>query len=150
MKIVGRLYFIHIFAWLAIWLATYYPGLDVVLAFAYLLIIFLQIRSLGDESGGRAAAVFLAWQAPGIVFSVLILLPWSFWGLKEYAFFLLMFWYTPVVPLLSLLQWVIAGYPLYYFLLLAMPLIYGLLFIIFVFTHRKQPAFSSSRIRCPP
>ncbi|HOB11652.1 MAG TPA: hypothetical protein PLM20_00890 [Syntrophomonadaceae bacterium] len=145
MKTIARLYFIHIFAWLAVWLATYYPGLDIVLAVLYLLIITMQIRSLGGETKCRAIKVFLIWQAPGIVFSLISLLPWSWWGIKEYAFFLLMFWYTPVVPLLSLLQWVVAGYPIYYYLLLAMPLIYGLIFM--VLTRIKQPVLSSSRIR---
>jgi len=145
MKIVARLYFIHIFAWLAIWLATYYPGLDIVLAVVYLVIICDQMRSLAKGSKCKGVAGFILWQAPGIIFSLISLLPWSWWGIKDYAFFLLMFWYTPVVPLLSILQWVIAGYPLYYYLLLAMPLIYGLLFTAAI--QLKQPVFSASRIR---
>lgn len=145
MRIVARLYFIHIFAWLAIWLAGYYPGLDILMAAAYLLVISAQIRSLHKDSKYAAAKVFFIWQAPGIIFSLISLLPWLWWGIKEYAFFLLMFWYTPVIPLLSLLQWVVAGYPLYYYLLLALPLIYGLLFI--ALTRNKQPVYRSSRIR---
>jgi hypothetical protein len=41
--IILRLYFIHIFGWLAVWLAMHYPGLDLVLAIMYLLIISASI-----------------------------------------------------------------------------------------------------------
>lgn len=148
MKSVARLYFIHIFAWLAIWLASYYPGLDVILAVIYLVIIASQLRLLGIDSPCQAVSGFFLWQAPGIIFSLASLLHWSWWGLKEYAFFLLMFWYTPVIPLLSLLRGGLAGYPLYYYLLIAMPLLYALLCIALIYI--KKPVARSSRIRYLP
>jgi hypothetical protein len=143
--IILRLYFIHIFAWLAVWLAMHYPGLDLVLAIMYLLIISAEIRSLRRYAKGVSWSSFLIWQAPGIVFSLIISIPWSWWGLKEYSFFLLQFWYTPMVPLLSLLHWTIAGHPLYYYLLLGMPLLLAILFALLV--RNREPVPRSSRIR---
>jgi hypothetical protein len=143
--IVLRLYFVHIFAWLAVWLAMYYPGLDLLLSMVYLLIVAAEIRPLRRCSNGLKWGSFLIWQAPGIIFALISLLPWSWWGLKEYGFFLLQFWYTPVVPLLSLLHLTIAEYPLYYYLLLGMPLLLAFFFMCFV--HNKKPVPRSRRIR---
>lgn len=143
--IVLRLYFIHIFAWLAIWLAMSWPGLDLMLSVIYLLIIAAEIRPLHSRSKWLSWGSFFIWQAPGIVFALVSLTHWSWWGLKDYAFFLLEFWYTPVVPLLSLLRWVIAGYPLYYYVLLGMPLLFAIFFLVSV--HNKKLAPRSSGIR---
>ena len=137
--IVFRLYFIHIFAWLAIWLAMFRPGLDLILSIIYLVIVAVEFRSLGRHSKGLGWGSFIIWQAPGFVFALASLTPWSWWGLKEYAFFLLEFWYTPVVPLLSLLNGVIAGYPLYYYVLLGMPLLFGVFFWVSVPKQKVSP-----------
>lgn len=140
-----RLYFIHIFAWLAVWLAMYYPGLDLIMSIIYVMIITAEIRSLHRCSRRLKWGSFLIWQAPGIIFSLISLISWSWWGLKQYGFFLLQFWYTPVVPLLSLVHWTVDGYPLYYYLLLGMPLLFFAFFMLLV--HNKKSVSRSRRIR---
>ncbi|MDI9479744.1 MAG: hypothetical protein ACOXZ6_12065 [Syntrophomonadaceae bacterium] len=144
-RIILRLYSIHIFAWLAIWLAMFWPGVDLILSIIYLVIVAAEFRSWGRHSKGLGWGSFFIWQAPGFVFALASLTPWSWWGLKEYAFFLLEFWYTPVVPLLSLLNWAIAGYPLYYYALLATPLLFAIFFMVIVLSKKSAPR--SSRIR---
>jgi hypothetical protein len=111
----------------------------------YLVIIAAEVRSLRRSSKCLSWGSFFIWQAPGFVLALVSLTPWSWLGLKDYAFFLLEFWFTPVVPLLSLLNGVIAGYPLYYYALLAMPLLFAIFFMVFV--HNKKSAPRSSRIR---
>ena len=53
------------------------------LAIMYLLIISAEIRSLRRYAKGVSCSSFLIWQAPGIVFSLISSIPWSWWGLKE-------------------------------------------------------------------
>ncbi len=119
-----RLYLIHIGAFLAVGLSTYYPPWDILLVFIYLLIIGLEARTLKMWSPGSRWKIILAWQGPGILLLGLIISNLTIWDLSNYAFFIMLFWYTPLMPLLSLLPGIIwRGWPLYYYLLLALPFI---------------------------
>ena len=89
-KAITRLYFIHIFAFLAVGISTYYPPWDIILSLLYLLVISHT----------------------------------TIWDLSNYAYFIMLFWYTALVPMLSLLPGVLwRGWPLYYYFLLALPFI---------------------------
>lgn len=135
-----RLYFIHFFAWLAIWMATYLPGLDVLLSIIYLVIIVQEIIPLRKYSLIKRWSALIIWQSPGLLLSFVSITPWSWLGFREYGFFILEFWYTPILPLLSLSRLMVGEYPLYYYLLLMMPVIFGVLF----WTVIKKPALRSS------
>jgi hypothetical protein len=122
LKAIARLYFIHIFAFLAVGLSIYYPPWDIVLAVLYLLIIGVEAYSLRNLSIGRQLAITLAWQGPGILLFLGIISGLKVWDLSNYAFFIMQFWYTPLLPFLSLLpRFIWRGSPLYYYGLLTLP-----------------------------
>ena len=124
LKAIARLYVIHIFAFLAVGLSTYYPPWDILLALLYLLIIGIEAHSLRNFNTTCQLAVILAWQGPGILLCLGIVSGITVWDLSNYAFFIMQFWYTPVLPFLSLLPgFVWQGYPVYYYVLLALPLL---------------------------
>lgn len=121
-----RLYCIHIFACLAIALSMYFPGLDLALAIIYLISIGIEAGLNHSCTRVRVLVIILIWQLPGLILSLTSIAPAGMWGQANYAFFILEFWYTPLVPLLSCLSgWVIQGKPLYYYLLLGAPIIIG-------------------------
>ena len=123
-KAILRLYFIHICAFLAVGLSTYYPPWDILLAFLYLLVVGIEARKLEPYASGSRRAVILAWQGPGILLFLFIISHTTVWDLSNYAFFVMLFWYTPLMPVLSLLPGIAwRGWPLYYYLLLALPFI---------------------------
>lgn len=121
---VLRLYMIHLFAILAVWLATYYPGLDVVLAVLYLLVVVREVRYHQSKSRWRIFVVVLTWQLTGLFFSLIILARCTMLELYNYAIFVLELWYTPILPFLSMLPTGSLEKPLYYYALLGMPLLY--------------------------
>jgi len=132
MKIIKaslRLYLIHCSAILAIGLAMYFPGLDLLLAFLYLGILWKEARYNNANLSplGQTIVGFL-WQLPGIVLIFTICLAWNLSdGFSYYAIFILELWQTPILPIISLIPvyyW--AGRPLYYYLLLIMvPILIG-------------------------
>ncbi|NLW91644.1 MAG: hypothetical protein GXY34_08605 [Syntrophomonadaceae bacterium] len=96
-----------------------------------------------DDVWWRNLLTVLVWQLPGIILSLMSIMPAGMWGEANYGFFVLQFWYTPVVPLLSCLSdYAFYGKPVYYYLLLWMPVIFGLCYLLLVFAGRK---FSISR-----
>jgi hypothetical protein len=124
LKAIARLYFIHIFAFLAVAISTYYPPWDIILSLVYLLVIGNEARSLRGFTSNSRRLVILAWQAPGILLFLLVISHTTIWDLSNYAYFIMLFWYTALVPMLSLLPGMFwRGWPLYYYLLLALPLI---------------------------
>lgn len=117
-----RLYFIHISAFLAVGLGTYYPPWDVLAASLYMLIIVLEARNVRMNPASSKKIIVIAWQGPGIILSLLAMSHITMWDLQNYAFFIMLFWYTPLVPFLSLLPGVFwRGWPLYYHCLLSLP-----------------------------
>lgn len=141
-KAIARLYFIHIFAFLAVGLSTYYPPGDILLALLYLLVIGVEARSLRSFSVRNRWAVILAWQGPGILLLLLVISHTSIWDLSNYAFFTMLFWYTPLIPFLSLLPgsfW--RGWPIYYYCLLSLPLI--MMVYHYVLSNKYEHLFHS-------
>lgn len=123
-KRVIRLYAIHIFACIAIAESIYFPGLDLALAFVYLAVIGTEAFLYRREGWSRNILAALIWQLPGLILSLMSIAPAGAWGVANYGFFVLEFWYTPLVPVLSCLWgFTVQGKPLYYYLLLAAPVI---------------------------
>ncbi|KUG03057.1 hypothetical protein ASZ90_019600 [hydrocarbon metagenome] len=120
----GRLYFIHLSAFAAGILSIYFPGMDILVALIYLLVIALEARRAYELPLIQKIATGFIWQAPGLFFALLLVSSYDFMGLYEYAIFMLQFWFTPLLGLLSL-----AGInfyfdkPLYYYLLIYLPII---------------------------
>jgi len=117
-----RLYFIHIFAFFAVGLSMYYPPWDIVLAILYLTIIGREACSLRNLTTKTKVSIILTWQGPAVLLLILILSGITFLDIKNYSFFIMLFWYTPLLPFLSVLpRLVINGLPLYYYILLSLP-----------------------------
>jgi hypothetical protein len=119
---LGRLYFIHLTALLAILAAMYFPGLGLLLALIYLAVIYQEGRRLTAALEGdlfRALMTAVLWQLPALILiTVNFLQLSSLGGLYHYSFFMLEIWQTQLLPLLSFLpaSWLIQGHPVYYYL----------------------------------
>lgn len=135
LRAIARLYFIHLFAWLAVWMAMSISGLDIVLSLLYVYIVVKENTLLRGYSAGKRLAGLIFWQGPAAFLSLVSISSWALGGLKEYAFFMLEFWYTPLLPLLSLSGGMLNGRPYYYYLLLGMPLIMSIIY----FRASKRP-----------
>ena len=144
-KAIGRLYFLHITAVLAIWAAMYYPGWDKFCSVLYILVLIAEIRLLVSQVKSLLT-VALAWSLPWIMAALSSVLALDWWGLGNIGFFILTCWYTPWLPLLVGAKTIIAGYPLYYYLLLALPLVNFLLFfIIYYISSFKNKAVAINK-----
>lgn len=126
-----RLYLLHLFASLAVWLATYYPGLDMVLSLLYLYLLYREGQMCSLNLINRWLVGFL-WQAPALVFAIFSTGLFHF-GAANYGIFLLSFWATPLLPLFSLATLQYRGCPLYFPLLLLTPI---LLMLFWAFASR--------------
>ncbi len=121
---VLRLYVINISAFGAGVLSIYFPGLDIIVSFIYLLVIAMEARRAYELPLNQKIITVLIWQAPAIFFAGICITAYNFMGLYEYAIFMLQFWYTPLVGLLSLAGiTVYSDKPLYYYLLIYLPFI---------------------------
>lgn len=124
LKALLRIYVLHFSAILAVWLAMYYPGLDILLAIIYLILLWEEGKNTWQLQPKllRQALVACLWQLPGFFLAGSILLGLD--RLTEFAYyfvFILELWHTPVLPLISLLPvWTARGLPVYYGLLFAM------------------------------
>jgi len=137
-KQLGRLYFLHIFAILAVWLSMYIPGLDFLFAIIYILLIIVEgkesVVSLGASQTLIAA---LLWQLPGLVLAALVMQ-----SLSYNAIFLLEIWVTPLIPVISLAPalfthaYSITYYQGYYGALLAIILLYLFPLITKIWKHK--------------
>lgn len=127
-----RLYFIHIFAFLAVWFSTYYPGIDILISISYLIVIALEARLIKHLEKWEKVFIFILWQITGIFFSLAKLIEINVHYLNDYAIFILQLWYTPVIPLVSIIP---EPYnfdkPFYYYLLIGMPIIMAVYFYFF-------------------
>lgn len=138
-KAVARLYLLQLSAFLAVWFSTYFPGLDFLLALVYLIILGLEASRLKGFACSQILLITVIWQGPAAILSIMAVVNFYFFSLSDNAIFLLEFWSTPLLPLLTPL-----GYfnnfdkPLYYYLLLAMPWLIGLWYFIFG-SRRNRP-----------
>lgn len=101
---------------LAVWLGMYYPGLDIVLALLYLVIIWWEASYKNMSLIGQCLVGFV-WQLPALFLSLSIIM-----GLDQatdfsyYYVFMLQLWHTPILPLTTLLPDLIRlDKPLYYY-----------------------------------
>jgi len=135
--------FVQIFAIPAIFLSTYYPGLDICFSCLYLLVIGIEANRTRNKPQKYKILIPLIWQGPGLVLSIISLM-----DLNSYSLFILQFWHTPVIPLLSLWQKPLSTLkPLYYYLLLIMSLFLGAFYYIFaakIFTNNENPPVVSN------
>jgi len=113
-----RIYVLHLSAILAIWLGTYYPGVDIALSILYLLLLWAEGQHSWQilHSRWKQALIAAFWQLPGFLLAGTILSGLD--RLTEFAYyfvFILEIWHTPVLPLISLLPvGTIWGIPIYY------------------------------------
>lgn len=127
LKAVIRLYLLQISAFLAIWFSTYYPGLDILLAFVYLIIIRIEAGLVKGYPRRKILRLALIWQGPAAFLGLLVMGDFYVKALGENAIFLLEFWSTPLLPLLTpLTGFNYFNHPLYYYMLPAMPWLTGI------------------------
>ncbi|MEN6349938.1 MAG: hypothetical protein ABFD08_11145 [Syntrophomonas sp.] len=102
------------------------------LSLSYLAVIAWEACSIKGKLGNsQKVLAVLFWQAPAAFLSLAVVLNTSINFLSDNAIFLLEFWATPVIPLLSSLPvFVDMGKPLYYYLLLVMPVLLGIYFYL--------------------
>lgn len=114
----------NISAILAVWLAMYYPGLDIILSLFYLALLWEEGRYANRviRNNKKHALVAGISQLPGFILAGSVILGLD--RLTDFAYyfvFILELWVTPVLPLVSLLPaWPIMERPLYYYLLFIM------------------------------
>jgi len=119
---VFKLYIIHGFASLAVWLSTYYPGLDIIVSGIYMVIVGIEAKLIRNRMVKEILLIAVLWQVPGFFLSMVSSI--GLWDLSDYSLFMLQFWYTPLMPLMSVLTaFLHAKKPLYYYLLFIMPLL---------------------------
>lgn len=124
LRSIFRIYYLHLGAVLAVWLAMYFPGLDIVLSILYLLLLWQEgkytYRMMGSPK--KQALVAIIWQLPGFILGSSVILGLD--RLTDFAYyfiFILELWVTPVLPLVSLIPaWTIMERPVYYYLLFIM------------------------------
>ncbi|MEN6325558.1 MAG: hypothetical protein ABFD18_05030 [Syntrophomonas sp.] len=88
----------------------------------------------------RAEFIAVMWQLPGILLSVSILTGISdgfYFG--QYFIFLLEFWYTPVLPLISIINKPFLPQPAYYHMLIYMPFFLSFFYIIAAYLFKIYP-----------
>lgn len=140
-RTILRLYLIHCSAILAIAFSMYFPGLDLLLSFLYLALLWQEAsRSIYKSQPIKQGLIGFLWQMPGIILVLAVCLGWDFSvDFSYYFIFMLELWQTPVLPFISLLPaWIWHAKPLYYYLLMLMvPLL-----IIFYFAPACQKGFT--------
>lgn len=151
-KAVFRIYALHLCAILAIWLGMYYPGVDIILAAIYLILLWKegQYSWQLQHSPLRLALVAILWQLPGFILAGSILS--GLGGQTEFAYyfvFILELWQTPVLPLISLLPvWTVHDMPVYYALLFVMVPVLALYYCMPALIRGSADNRASGRNRC--
>lgn len=128
---VSRLYILQLFAFLAIWLSSYYPGMEVFLSILYFLLMALEARSAQRLKKREILIIILLWQGPAAILSLMLLsgMNGGFWSLN--APFLLEFWATPLMACFSCFKGLIlAGKPLYYYCIISIPVLLGIYYYL--------------------
>jgi hypothetical protein len=135
------LYLIQLGALLAVWLASYFSGLDVILSLLFMAVILIE--GVNQTRSKLTLITVLLWQLPGIILSLAIstgissAMPGG-----EYYIFVLELWYTPVIPLIALLSAPFLPAPAYYNMLLWLPLILCVCYLIGFYGRMRFPAKS--------
>lgn len=129
-KAAGRLYLIQIFAFSAVTLGTFFPGLDLVLSLFYIIVLFIEGSVHSGMNLTQKSSVVFLWQGPALLMSIYIIAEFTFANLDDYAIFALQFWTAPLLPWWSVLNAPIPGvYPLYYYFILASPLLFSIVYV---------------------
>lgn len=122
---------------IAVALSTYYPGLDLALAFLYIVVLGLEAIQ-ANLPGGKNIITGLSLQIPGFILAITNLAGIGQWDLSSYALFILQFWYIPLIPIISLVSASTeAGIPLYHYILLTMPLLMTVYYYLAVLLGEK-------------
>lgn len=133
MKIVraaGRLCLIQIFAFGAVSLSTFFPGLDLLLSMLYIAVLVSEGCFHSEMTIRQKSAVVFIWQGPALLLSIYAMAGLTFANLDDYAIFVLQFWTAPLLPYWSLLNVPTSGaYPLYYYCVLASPLLFSMVYL---------------------
>jgi len=131
-KCLTRIYFIHLCAIVAVWLAMYYPGADIAVSLLYCYVIWKEGRYAAFQLATCRESVIagLLWQMPALLLSGAALLDLKITDLTYYSIFILQLWETPVMPIISLGPRALGlNKPLYYYMLFIMIPILLLLYI---------------------
>ncbi len=144
LKSLGRVYILHISAILAIWLAMYYPGLDIILSIIYLFLLWEEGKHTHRmlRNPKQQALIASLWQLPGFILGASVILGIErVTDLAYYFVFMLELWVTPILPLVSLLpHWIILERPIYYYLLFVMvPFL-----TVYYYLPVRRPIFENS------
>ena len=143
-----RLYFIHITAIAAGILSSYFPGMDIIVAFLYLLIIGIEAQRAYKLAWRKRIAAALFWQAPGLFLAFILITAYDFMGVYEYAIFMMQFWLTPLLGLISMAGiYFYLDKPIYYYLLIYLPFISSLYYIAMAsFLFLKKDSKPAGRV----
>lgn len=116
----------------------YFPGLDIILALLYVLIIWWEAKH-SQLSLIQQSLVGFLWQMPAIFLSLGILLGLDqSTDLSYYSIFILQLWHTPVLPFSTLLPaLVLLDKPLYYFELFLMAPLLWAVYLLPRFNRKK-------------
>lgn len=128
---ICRLYIIQLWAVLAVWLASYFNGLEIFLSILFAVCIIIESIMNNSERMFSCLATVLLWQLPGILLGIIIITGLTFHlpG-GEYYIFVLELWYTPLIPLISLISNPFLPNPVSYNLLLMMPVIMSIYYML--------------------
>lgn len=78
-RTILRLYLIHCSAILAIAFSMYFPGLDLLLSFLYLALLWQEAsRSIYKSQPIKQGLIGFLWQMPGIILVLAVCLGWDF------------------------------------------------------------------------
>jgi len=124
-----------------VWLAMYFPGLDLAASVACGYFLFRWIRGLSrvGVSVWQAAGISFISQLPGLILGGLALVSWYLYGPLTSNFdFMLQMWHTPWIPIFSWLPPIyLRGFSLTFLLLYLLSPAYILL--VTLFTRFTRP-----------
>lgn len=127
-----HLLLIHLYFILIVWLAGYFPGLDLLAMGIYLIVIWQAGRLIVNETKSSSLmmlATGLFAQLPGLVLAVTCLAYYLYHvSVPGDVAFILQLWYTPFMPLLAFVSFpAYQGYNFYFLALFTLPVFYVLL-----------------------
>ena len=139
---IFRIYFLHLFAILAVWLGMYFPGLDIILAILYIIFLWNEgqhsLRLLNNPK--KTILVAGIWQFPGMILALSVLTGLD--TLADFAYyfvFMLELWLTPVLPLISIIPtFTILDNPFYYYCFFILVPMLALVYCFPVFMRRSE------------
>ncbi len=140
-----RLLWIHLFAWISVWLLSYWPGWEYLAAVLYLVVLSREAGTLRGVAWGKRLSAALLWQFPGWIMMLALLTGWNPCGICDYAIFGLIFWTTPVLPWLVLLPVGNLACPWHYYGMMAAVPLLGLWIWIFSGKINPPAVFKHSR-----